>query len=236
MTVQKHDYAPGVHDSYPVAPGNLPMVDVRVGCTIRRGENTFIGGSPEVTAKLVHSIIFRSLVQSGGCVLWIDGGNSFDPYEISELAGRCGYDARDLLSRIRIARAFTAHQMEAISRSAAHEAAGCSISAVAVTSVAELFTGDVKWKEGVDLLRSTVRNITAITENYRTITVMTSCVQVSSSAEMESIISGNCARVVNVGMEYDDLTVESDGVVMTVNRWDGSRHQRSLLEFMDRGK
>lgn len=214
-------------------PSLLTIIDGSNGnsYSIRRGETTFIGGASAVTNGLLHSAVFRSLVTSDGIVLWIDGGNSFDPYRISELAERCGYDARELLSRIRIARAFTAHQMESITRSAAKEAGKFRISMLVVSSVAELFTGDVGWMEGMDLLRSSVNNLRKLTEDCFIWSLMTSDVSVSSSTEMESIIDESYERIIHVGLENRNLQVESDGLLLTVSRWNEKKHQRSLLEF-----
>lgn len=47
-------------------------------------------------------------------VVFLDGGNSFDPYLISKLARRTGFRPEDLLSRMYISRAFTCHQMQAL--------------------------------------------------------------------------------------------------------------------------
>lgn len=43
--------------------------------------------------------------------LWLDGGNFFNPYRISELAKRLGRDPDETLKNIYISRAFTCHQM-----------------------------------------------------------------------------------------------------------------------------
>lgn len=50
----------------------------------------------------------------GEAVVAVDGGNRFDPYEISKAARALDGDGREALSRIRISRAFTCHQMEAL--------------------------------------------------------------------------------------------------------------------------
>ncbi len=50
----------------------------------------------------------------GEAVVAVDGGNRFDPYEISGAARARGGDAGKALSRIRVSRAFTCHQMEAL--------------------------------------------------------------------------------------------------------------------------
>jgi hypothetical protein len=47
-------------------------------------------------------------------VVAVDGANRFDPYEISKAARARGGDGREALSRIRVSRAFTCHQMEAL--------------------------------------------------------------------------------------------------------------------------
>ena len=50
----------------------------------------------------------------GENVVAVDGGNRFDPYEIGKAARALGGDGREALSRIRVSRAFTCHQMEAL--------------------------------------------------------------------------------------------------------------------------
>jgi hypothetical protein len=47
-------------------------------------------------------------------VVAVDGAKRFDPYEISKAARARGGDGREALSRIRVSRAFTCHQMEAL--------------------------------------------------------------------------------------------------------------------------
>jgi len=47
-------------------------------------------------------------------VVAVDGANRFDPYEISRAVRARGGDGGDALSRIRVSRAFTCHQMEAL--------------------------------------------------------------------------------------------------------------------------
>jgi hypothetical protein len=44
----------------------------------------------------------------------VDGGNRFDPYAIARAAQALGGSGKEALSRIRVSRAFTCHQMEAL--------------------------------------------------------------------------------------------------------------------------
>jgi hypothetical protein len=50
----------------------------------------------------------------GESVVAVDGGNRFDPYEIGKAARALGGDGEEALERIRVSRAFTCHQMEAL--------------------------------------------------------------------------------------------------------------------------
>ena len=50
----------------------------------------------------------------GETVVAVDGGNRFDPYEIGKAARALGGDGKEALERIRVSRAFTCHQMEAL--------------------------------------------------------------------------------------------------------------------------
>jgi hypothetical protein len=47
-------------------------------------------------------------------VIFLDGGNSFNPFLISKLARKAGLRPEELLRRIYISRAFTCHQMQAL--------------------------------------------------------------------------------------------------------------------------
>lgn len=47
-------------------------------------------------------------------VVFLDGGNTFDPFLISKLARAASLPPADILGRIHISRAFTCHQMQAL--------------------------------------------------------------------------------------------------------------------------
>jgi len=50
----------------------------------------------------------------GSPVVFVDGGNSFNPYFIGEIARGYGLDPREVLSSIHVSRAFTAYQLSAL--------------------------------------------------------------------------------------------------------------------------
>jgi hypothetical protein len=70
-------------------------------------------------SSLSHLLCVRSQlpIGNGGLgspVVWIDGGNAFDIYKITEFSKNFRLDAERVLKRIYISRAFTCHQMSAL--------------------------------------------------------------------------------------------------------------------------
>lgn len=55
-----------------------------------------------------------SYLLTGERVFWVDGGNSFNPYALTEAAKRLNLDPHPLLRRLFVARAFTVYQLGAL--------------------------------------------------------------------------------------------------------------------------
>jgi hypothetical protein len=50
----------------------------------------------------------------GSSVVFVDGGNSFSPYSVSEIGRSYGLDSRSVLENIHVSRAFTAYQLSSL--------------------------------------------------------------------------------------------------------------------------
>ncbi len=72
----------------------------------------------EGSSSLVPDVLFRlcaaSVIGLDKDAIFVDGGNSFNPYALSRIAKSFGAHPRKVLSRIHVARAFTEYQMEAL--------------------------------------------------------------------------------------------------------------------------
>ena len=55
-------------------------------------------------------------LKQGGRLLWIDAGNNFDAYGISYFARRAGWDPKEILARVDVARPFNLFQLETMIR------------------------------------------------------------------------------------------------------------------------
>lgn len=87
--------------------------DTLGGWLLRRlapGEATLWVGSPS-TVEPVLEDLYATVAGSGGEISLVEGANRFHPYRIGERARCQNVDAESVLSRIRLARAFTAYQL-----------------------------------------------------------------------------------------------------------------------------
>lgn len=93
----------------------MPLVDAERASSLclapspGKASGLFGDGACAVALRAVARPLLR-----GEPVVVVDGGNRFDPYEISRAARGLGGDGAAALSRVRVSRAFTCHQMEAL--------------------------------------------------------------------------------------------------------------------------
>lgn len=82
------------------------------------GEFTVLVGRPLSTMlSFLLSVRCQLPFKKGGLnsrVVYIDGGNNFDPYAVSAIAQEYGLEPRSVLEKILVSRAFTAHQLTAL--------------------------------------------------------------------------------------------------------------------------
>ena len=84
----------------------------------QRGEFAVLVGHPLCTVlSFLLSVRCQLSLRKGGLnsrVVYIDGGNTFDPYAVSAMAQEYGLEPISVLEKISISRAFTAYQLAAL--------------------------------------------------------------------------------------------------------------------------
>jgi len=95
----------------------IPKLD-EVFPGFQRGEFAVLVGRPLSTMlSFLLSVRCQLPFRKGGLnsrVVFIDGGNTFDPYTVSAIAQEYGLEPRSVLEKILISRAFTAYQLTAL--------------------------------------------------------------------------------------------------------------------------
>jgi predicted ATP-dependent serine protease len=141
----------------------------------RSSQVTLLDSDSSYATNLLYLLCIRAVSQFDEEVVWIDGGNDIDPYAIGSLCKRLRLDKRDILSRMNVSRAFTAYQLVTLIDEKLEEQVEQSApSAIIVSSVADMFLDkDMKWMESHQLLRRCLEDVSRVTKEHETISVIT---------------------------------------------------------------
>ncbi|MGI0052919.1 MAG: hypothetical protein ACRECR_01485 [Thermoplasmata archaeon] len=90
-----------------------PPILAWLGRRFAPGETTIWVGRPSVTGPILE-LLYAGSAAVQGTISLIEGANRFHPYRIGELGRGFGVTPEEVLHRIRLARAFTAHQLVAL--------------------------------------------------------------------------------------------------------------------------
>jgi hypothetical protein len=148
----------------------------------RSSTSYLIDSGSRYASEILHLTCFRALAEFDEEVVWIDGGNAVEPYTLSALCKRSGFDAHDTLSRVNIARAFTAYQL--------------------VTLIDDMLDKDMRRTESHQLLRRCAERVEEVTRSKETITLVTSHTPGHTRPEPRtmSLLSG----IFDVGIQVRD--------------------------------
>ncbi len=108
-------------------------------------------------------------------VIFVDGGNSIDPYGIANICKIKGLDKGHVLSQINCARAFTAYQLVAIINERLENMIKESRASTLIVSrfVDLFFDKDMPWQESFQLIKLCLRALKRLTVKYNLITIIT---------------------------------------------------------------
>ncbi len=169
---------------------------------LRSSQVTLIDSDNDYVSSILHMLCIQAVSQFDEEVIWIDGGNTVDPYAISSVCKRLRLDKGDILSRVSVSRAFTAYQLVTLIDERLEEQVGRSVpSAVIVSSITDLFLDkDMKWMESHQLLRMCLEDISRITKEHETVTVLTNRTRhdLRPSPALSALLYGHADKVVQV--------------------------------------
>ncbi|MDH5787667.1 MAG: hypothetical protein OEZ40_05190 [Candidatus Bathyarchaeota archaeon] len=104
-------------------------------------------------------------------VVFVDGGNSFNPYLVAEIARGYGLDSRAVLERIYVSRAFTAYQLSSLIIEKLNSFLNSKRAKVLIVShISSLFFDrDIPKTEAKDLFTKACSKLSEIATNKKTI-------------------------------------------------------------------
>jgi hypothetical protein len=158
----------------PVLTTGLPVLDSLLG-PFEGSRLALVDSGSDFVFQLQSLLSVRCVAELDSDVVFVDGGNSVDPHGIVRLAKRVGLQRLDVLPRIRVARAFTCHQMATLLIERLEEevvASGARL--VIVSCLPELYLDeDVPYGEAHQLFLRSLRRVREVTAQHGTITVAT---------------------------------------------------------------
>ncbi|MCE5296400.1 MAG: hypothetical protein LLG16_04765 [Euryarchaeota archaeon] len=153
---------------------SLPPVDAMLG-GLAPGTVTLIDSSDRMVFELVNLYCFNAVAEMHEQVLWIDGGNSVNPYDLSAICKRHRMNPEEVLHNITVSRAFTAYQMSTLIEDMLDpEVRRIGTGLVVISCFPDLFQdADMNWAESLQLMKRAMDRLRQLTNENGLITVVT---------------------------------------------------------------
>lgn len=191
---------PSPHDGA-VVRTLIPSLDAFIG-GLRPNHLTLIDSADRMLFDLTHILCVNGVSTLDKDVIWIDGGNSVNPYEIGRICRRFGVDRTEVLDSIRVARAFTAYQLVSlIDERLEAELDRTGAGMVIVSCLPDLFQDkELRWSESYALIRRCVEKVHALTRRDGLVTVVTNLglMKVLQKKSLKNLLYGTADDIIRI--------------------------------------
>ena len=141
----------------------------------RSSQVSLIDSSDRLVLDIVHLLCVNQVLEEGREVVWVDGGNSVNPYALTSLCKRFRVRSGEVLESVNVSRAFTAYQLVTlIEEMMEAEVARTKAGLLVVTSFPDLFQDkDMWWSESLQLMKRCLASMREVTRRHDTVTLVT---------------------------------------------------------------
>jgi hypothetical protein len=193
--------SPRDHHGEEVIPTSIPTLDAFLG-GLRRGHLTLMDSSDRMLFDLTHILCVNAVSTLGQDVVWVDGGNSVDPYELGRICRRSGLDREEVLDSVSVARAFTAYQLVSlIDDRLEDEVRRTGAGAVIVSCLPDMFQDrEMRWSESYQLIKRCVGTLRDLSRDMRTATLVTNygLMKILQRKSLKSLLYGAADDIVRI--------------------------------------
>ncbi|MBI0583646.1 MAG: hypothetical protein ISF22_05395 [Methanomassiliicoccus sp.] len=180
---------------------SIPTLDAFFG-GLRPGTLTLIDSSDRMLFDLTHILCVNGVSTLGRDVVWVDGGNSVNPYELGRICRRFGLDRSEILDSINVARAFTAYQLVSlIDERLEDEVRRTGAGMVIVSCLPDMFQDqEMRWSESYRLIQRCVERLRDITRESGTATLITNygLMKLLQRKRLKDLIYGTVDDIVRI--------------------------------------
>lgn len=180
---------PAVPDAQPAITlrSGIPRLDNFFAAELVGGRITLLDGPAEFILYLTSRFAVNGVVLFDRPVMFIDGGNTADPYGFATICRRLHIPPQGVLARIFIARAFTVYQLDTLFAQMVEESINSlSPAVVIVSSLYSMYLDpDVKWDEARMIFENDLKILRDLTARRGVVTLIANHGQQKSYHAME---------------------------------------------------
>ncbi len=214
---------------------SIPTLDAFVH-GIRPFNIMLIDSSDRLVFDLTHIICINAVHDLDQDVVWVDGGNSINPYELGRICKRFGMPRDETLNSINIARAFTAHQLVSlIDSSLEKELDRTHAGTVIISCLPDLFLDkELRWTEAYQLMKRCVETLHHLTRDRGLVTLVTNhgLMKMVSKSSVKNLLYGSADEVLRIENASRALRISLVNCQRSMLYFPVPHNQTTLEEFM----
>jgi hypothetical protein len=169
---------------------------------------TLIDGQHFFLDQLLAIVSVKAVDTFSQPILYIDGGNSINLYQIINVSKRNHLALNHILKQILVARAFTTYQLDTLIKTLDKKIKDHSPSALIVPCITSLLLDkNIKKKEGETLLKWWLQEITQVTLEYNLISLISSRISYRNwyTRSLWKILTENVNTIVRITPKKESL-------------------------------
>lgn len=157
----------------------------------------FIESADPFLFDLIHQLCVKAVISFNKDVIYIDGGNSLNPYVLATYCKRYRVKSKQVLSKIKISRAFTAYQLSTLIDEELEKMVGNTSLIIVSRILDQLIDENVKHKEANKMLERGIKKIRELTESRNLISIITNY-KIFRHYSFRKLIYENADKVVRI--------------------------------------
>ena len=214
----------------------VPRIDSFLG-GFQSSKITLVDSDHPFSFDMVSTLCVGAIKDFFGNVVFVDGGNSIDLYTIASLSKRAGLKPEDVLSKIKVARAFTAYQLDSII-SARLEEVICEYepSLLVISCITDLLMDrNVREIEARTILKRSLSIVEDITCEHNLITILTRKKRLPTSRALvlNDILYDGVDEIIKINGKKKGIEIHLVNRDLVMHYLPVSIHQTTLDEFFD---
>jgi len=197
---------------------------------------TLLDSSDRLLFDMVHLLCVNQVSEDGREVVWVDGGNSINPYSLANICKRLRIDSREILDSVSVSRAFTAYQfVTLIDEMMEAEVERTKAGTLVVTCFPDLFLDkDMWWSESLQLMKRCITAIQNVTRKHDTVTLVTNfgLSKLLHKKSMRSLVYGSADKVLRLENARSAIRISLVNEGRSMLYHPVPHYQRTLDEFL----